>query len=92
MNNQIQVEYSAGRGKYGRQYAYIRPAGNCHNKSRRVSADQVESTIEKHFPNVNYYLINGLVIGAKDPDFALKEFWRVCERQQVGKAFPVTLY
>lgn len=89
----VKIDYSAGRGKNGNRYAYIRPAGKCHNRSRRVSADadRVLDTIERHFPEVKYYKIEGLVIGAKSPEFALREFWRICERKDIGKPFQVAI-
>ena len=86
----ITIDYSAGRGKYGRQYAYIRPAGNCHNRSRRVRVDMIGSIIQKHFPEVHYYLVNGITIGAKNEDCALREYWRVCDRELIGKPAQIT--
>lgn len=87
----IKVDYSAGRGKNGSRYAYIRPVGKCHNRSRRVSADSVLDAIERHFPEVHYYQVEGLVIGAKSPEFALREFWRICKRKDIGKPFQVAI-
>lgn len=85
----IDIEYSNGRGKYGQQYAYVRPAKQCFNKSRRVKAENLNSLIVKHFPHVNYYKIDGHVIGAKDEESALKEYWRVCSKEKIGKHFQV---
>ena len=88
----VKVEYSNGKGKSGKNYAFIRPSGKCSNRSRRVEASKVKQAIDEHFPNVNYYEIGGLVIGAKNPEFAVKEFYRVCEKQSVNKPFePVLL-
>jgi hypothetical protein len=59
--------------------------GKCSNRSRRVSLENIQQAIEKHYQTVNYYLIDGLTIGAKNEDFALKEYWRVCEKSKIGK-------
>lgn len=87
----VEVTYSRGRGRSGTEYAYLRPAGKCFNRSRRVRADRVDSCMKIHFPHINYYLVDGHVIGAKDENFALREYWRVCERNKIGKQFPVSL-
>lgn len=74
----VDVRFSNGRGRSGQQYAFIRPALKCFNRSRRCRVDQIELVIEEHFPVVNYYKIDGEIIGAKNEEFALKEYWRVC--------------
>jgi hypothetical protein len=86
-NTDVQITYSEGRGKAGRRYAFIRPLFKCQNKSHRVIADRnkIQEFIEKNFPNVNYYKVDGLVIGAKSEQFAMKEFWRICEKSKIGK-------
>lgn len=89
--NHIEITCSYGRGKSGRKYAYIRPAKKCRNRSRRCSRDKIAACIERHFPVVYYYHVDGFVIGAKDPQSALKEYWRVCEKEKIGKVFEVTL-
>lgn len=96
--DRVKVQYSAGRGKSGRLAAYIRPAGYCFNRSRRISAanmdelnEKIEQLINRHFPTVNYYEVDGFVIGAKDKEFALKEYWRVCDREKIKKHFEVKL-
>ncbi len=85
----LKIEYSNGRGKYGRKFAYVRPAGKCSNRSRRFSIEKLASGIEKHFPSVNYYRIDGWLIGAKNEEFALKEYWRICEQSKINKPFEV---
>jgi len=50
----------------------------------------VQEAIQRHFPIVHYYDVDGYVIGAKDEKHALKEYWRVCEKNKIGKAFPVS--
>lgn len=81
----VEIEYSAGRGKFGRLFAYIRPAGKCSNRSRRVPVEKLAAEIEKHFPFVNYYRVDGLTIGAKSAAFALKEYWRICQKSKINK-------
>jgi len=87
----VNITYSEGRCRGARRYAYIRPAGKCHNRSHRVSCDigKIPAFLEKHFPEVKYYLVDSLVIGAKDEKSALSEFWRVCEKSKIGQAFAV---
>jgi hypothetical protein len=85
----IKIEYSNGRAKHGRAFAYIRPAGQCSNRSRRVPVEKLAAAIETHFPCVNYYLIDGWVIGAKNEQFALKEYWRICDTSKIQKPFEV---
>jgi len=83
----VLITYSNGRCKYGRKFAFVRPEMKCANKSRRFDMRNLETGISHHFPNVTYYLIDGLVIGAKNEKFALREFWRVCEKSKVGHVF-----
>ena len=85
----IKVEYSSGRGKNGRKYAYIRPAGKCSNRSRRIQIEKVAEVISTHFPQVNYYIVDTLIIGAKNEAFALREFYRVCEKSKINQPFEV---
>lgn len=87
----VKIQWSRGRGKNGRQYGYIRPAKKCFNKSRRCTCKSVTAIMKKHFPVVNYYEIDGFVIGAKNKDFALKEYWRVCEKSKIKQQFEVKL-
>lgn len=82
---EVSVTISNGRGKYGKQYAYIRPGKPCVNRSRRVEVNEVEKWIRIIFPEVHYWRIGGLVIGARDEDQAWREYWRVCERSQIRK-------
>lgn len=87
----IKIEYSAGRAKYGRQFAYVRPAGKCSNRSLRVPVEKLAAAIETHFPCVNYYQVDGLMIGAKNEKFALKEYWRICDKSKINKPVEVIL-
>lgn len=81
----VKIEYSNGRGKYGRMFAFIRPADKCSNRSRRVPLERLGQTISIHFPEINYYKIGGLIIGAKNETFALKEYWRICEKSKINQ-------
>jgi hypothetical protein len=40
---------------------------------------------------VLYFDICGTVIGAKDEASALKEYWRICPAEEIGKAQKVKL-
>lgn len=82
---QVEIQYSLGKGKNGRQFAFVRPSGNCSNKSRRVAVEKIEQVIKKYFPVVNYYRIDDLKIGAKDEQFAVKEYYRICEKSKINK-------
>lgn len=85
----IKIEYSAGRTKFGRQFAYIRPAGKCSNRSRRVPVEKLEETIKLHFPVVNYYQVDGVPIGAKNEKYAIREYWRICEKSKINNPVEV---
>ena len=87
----VKISYSNGRGRSGKRYAYIRPSLKCFNRSRRCRVNRIEQTIAKHFPVVNYYQVDGFVIGAKNVRSALGEYWRVCELNKIGDEFPVEL-
>ena len=91
MTNDITITYSEGRCKGAQRYAYIRPAEDCHNKSHRVKADiaTVNDFINRNFPVVKYFLVDGHVIGAKDDRAALKEYWRICEVSKIRQEFEV---
>lgn len=90
-NSQVRVTRSLGRARGGIQYYYIRPALKCLNRSRRVRSDRVQWTIDKHYPVVNYYRIDGVVIGAKDEDSARKEYKKVCEMRKQREYFEAEL-
>jgi hypothetical protein len=87
----IQVTFSAGRSKYGQRYAYVRPARKCCNRSWRCPEDLVHRIIERHFPVVRYYRIDGHTIGARNAEAALKEYWRVCEKGKIGARFEINI-
>ena len=91
MRPQVKVTYSAGRSKYGLRYAYVRPSGECFNRSWRCPEDLIDKIIEKHFPVVQYYCIDGHTIGARNPEAALREYWRVCEKGKVGVKFEINI-
>ncbi len=85
----IKIDHSAGIGKNGKRYVYVRPACQCSNKSRRVEIGSLSTLILRHYPVVNYYIVDGHTIGAKSAKNALLEYWRICEREKVGKDFEV---
>ncbi len=92
----VSVSYSNGRGKNGKQYAFVRPSAECFNRSRRVGGydrqelnDAILKTVEKHFHPLNYYRVDGHVIGSNSEQGALAEYHRVCALSDVGKRFEV---
>lgn len=92
----VSVTYSNGRGKNGKQYAFVRPSAECFNRSRRVGGydrqelnDAILKTVEKHFHPLNYYRVDGHVIGSNSEQGALAEYHRVCALSDVGKRFEV---
>ncbi len=85
-------------GKHGKVCVYLRPYQQCNNRSRRVSAlvgdelkDKVKKCVDKWFTPMNYYLVNGKTIGPSSQENALKEYYRICERKEIGTHFEVTL-
>jgi hypothetical protein len=95
----VKIERSNGNGKGGKIFYYIRPLQECMNKSRKASGftpaelhEKISNVITKWYsPMVIMYMVNGWVIGSNSKENALKEYWRVCERGDVGKEFEVTL-
>lgn len=85
----LDIVISDGFSKNGAKYAYVRPSEKCDNKSRKVLARNIDNLIKKHYPVVRYYKVDGYTIGAKNKQFALGEYWRICERPKIGKAFDV---
>lgn len=88
---QVKVQFSYGRGKYGRSYVYIRPAFKCNNRSRRVQCkdDVIKAAIEKYYTPCNYYIIEDNVIGAANEKLALREYWKICDKSEIKKQFAV---
>lgn len=94
---EVEITYSKGRGKSGKQYAYLRPAIKCWNRSRKVGGfdtddlkSAISKAIKKHFHPVNYYNVNGRLIGSNSLKGALAEYWRVCDLSEIGHQFDVT--
>jgi hypothetical protein len=93
----LRIERSNGQGKGGSSVYYIRPAQTCSNRSRKVRGfvhleikAKTKKLIYKWFaPMVIYYEVNGVVIGSTSKENALKEYWRICDRNDVGKIFQV---
>jgi hypothetical protein len=92
MKDDVIVERSKGRGQNGKAYMFVRPAKKCMNRSRRVTPDKVQLTTDVYFTPMNYYLVNGWIIGSNTERNALKEYWRVCANEDIGKEFTVEYY
>ncbi|MEI6949797.1 hypothetical protein V9K67_21600 [Paraflavisolibacter sp. H34] len=95
---EVQIVYSHGRGSGGKLYAYVRPANDCFNRSRRVGGftgaeleGAIQMCIEKWFTPCNYYLVEGCVIGSNSEKNALKEYWKVCDLKDMNQPFDVQL-
>lgn len=78
------IEPSYGRTKSGAVIVYVRPALPCRNRSRKCTVDKAHQIGEKHYLGCRYFLVDGIVIGAKNEELALKEYWRVCAPTLVG--------
>lgn len=92
----ININFSIGKGKGGKKYAYIRPKANCFNRDRKVGGFtknelrvQIIKCIEKYYFPIRYYELENHIIGANNEDNALKEYWRVCDLKDVGKQFVI---
>lgn len=94
----VDVRWSSGSGKAGKLFVYIRPEKECGNRSRRIGGfygaefgARIDKLIKKWFIPIKYYKVNNdRVIGSNSEKNALTEYWRVCEREDIGKIFPVT--
>lgn len=87
----VSVCYSRGYGKGGKRYYYIRPKDDCYNQSRKVSGwtgdelfDAIVRCVKKWYEPIQYFMIEGKIIGSNNEENALKEWWRVCEKSQIG--------
>lgn len=87
----VSVCYSRGRGRGGRRANFIRPSEDCFNKSRRVTGftdeeldEKIIATVQKWYYPMRYYLVDGHLIGSNNEMNALKEYWRVCEKDYIG--------
>lgn len=94
----IDVTISTVTDSNGTIYASVRPKKFCSNKSRRVSGKSeyllglaVEQCAKKLFLPMNYYVIQGKTIGAKDAETALKEFYLICSATERYNKYEVTL-
>lgn len=85
----VSVISSNGFSKNGEQYVFIRPTRQCFNRSRRCLKSNAERTIKKWFTPINYYEIQGHIIGSNNEVNALKEYWRVCAPENIGKQFVI---
>jgi len=95
----IKIHTSAGRGKNGKMYKGVRPLADCFNRSRKVGGynhqeiqAKIDKVIEKWFsPKVILYRVDGHVIGSNSKENALKEYWRVCEKEKIKQHFEVEI-
>lgn len=88
MDHGVKITYSAGRGKNGKCFAYVRPNFPCLNRSVRVDCDSLDSYM-KNIGSMLKFLVNGAVIGAESKEKALKEYYKVCDKADRGKCFEV---
>lgn len=89
--SQIIIKHSRGYGKNGKISAYIRPKEYCFNRDRKVSAfsnqelsGKISDCVKKYYEPIKYYEIKGKIIGSNNEENALKEWWRVCEKDDIG--------
>lgn len=91
----MKIEKSIGRTKSGAQVYYLRPDGECINRSYRITCiDEDEykakvSKIEKKIKPEIQWLIDGYKVIANNSNQALREYWRVCDKSKIGKDFEV---
>ena len=84
---EIKVTRSNGRGKYGKMAAYIMPDVKCNNRSRKVTAydiqelrEKAQKCIDKYYsPVVCLYEIDGLTIASNNEQNAASEYRRICD-------------
>lgn len=96
---ELKIEKSNGRGKLGMQAVYIRPDYYCFNKSRKAKAysnedlqNKINNIIRKWYsPQLFVYEIDGETIVSNNEYNALKEYWRVCNRNKIGAIFTITV-
>lgn len=87
----LKIERSHGRTKAGISVFYVRPAKTCFNRSRRfVGLTALQEGIKKWFgPEVRYFEVKSRIIGSNNETNALKEYWRVCDKSEIGVAAQV---
>lgn len=93
------IQRSRGRSKNFMLVAYVSPVNlMAKNKPRRVvgfDEDELLHNIKKvwasyYFPS-NMYKISGMNFIANNEKNAIKEYWRICEKELVGKIPTVEL-
>jgi hypothetical protein len=94
--NRVKIELSKGFMKGGIRHWWITPKVDgvtCHNRSRRASTLESAQRIADRWysPEVHAYTINGWPIASNNPENALKEYWRVCKREDIGKRYEIVL-
>ena len=88
---EVEVRYSHGNGANNKRWVFIRPSGECFNRSRRVGGftndeimNVVNKCIEKWFTPLKYFQIEDYIIGSNSEENAVKEYWRVCDKKDIG--------
>lgn len=95
--NAVTIKYSRGYGKNGKLSAYVRPKQKCFNRDRKVSAfsneelnEAINKCVQKYYEPMVYYKIGEYIIGSNNKTNAHKEWWRVCDRKDIGKIVEIT--
>lgn len=97
LKEMLSIQRSNGNSRGGKSVYYIHPAQPCSNKSRKVSGytyKEIQEKLEKvcktwYAPIVIYYKIEGFIIGSNSKANALKEYWKICAIEDIGKGFEV---
>lgn len=96
ISKDVRVIHSLGRGSGGRISCYIRPKEAGFNRDRKVSAfsskelkDKIIACITKYYTPITYYYCEGYIIGSNTDKNALKEYWPVCDRKDIGNKFEI---
>lgn len=92
MQDDVKITRSNGRGKGGKSFYFIRPLSECNNRSRKVGGfnyQEIQPRIDRliakwYSPRIILYQVADMVIGSNSKENALKEYWRVCERKNIG--------
>lgn len=89
----IKIERSLGRTKTGIPVFFVRPAHACENRSRCfVGYDKMNKGIVRWYASsILYFIVDGHLIGSNNEKNALSEYWRICDRNKVGKIVEVKL-
>ena len=85
-NVKAAVKISYKRKRSAKVNYYVRPAGDCYNKPRKVTAStpdefirKIIACVRKYYHPIWYYIINGKVIGSNNKENAQKEYIRAIQ-------------